>query len=97
MGGEVAPCESETVEGAIERLKPPVTPTDNAKPADVLVKSLLSPLYVAVSVRDPVVEKIRLQLPSPLDRVALQFSPVLLFTVTLCVGLPYAAVTLKFT
>jgi hypothetical protein len=86
-GGEVAPCESETVEGDIERLKPPVTPTDNAKPADVLVKSLLSPLYVAVSVRDPVVEKIRLQLPSPLDRVALQLSPVL-FTVTLCVGLP---------
>lgn len=88
MGGEVAPCESETVEGDIERLKPPVTPTDTANPAEVLAESLLSPLYVAVSVRDPVVEKLKLQLPSPLERVALQLSPVLLFTVTLCVGLP---------
>jgi hypothetical protein len=97
MGGEVAPCNSEKVEGDIESVKLPVTPADNANPADVLAISLLSPLYVAVSVRDPAVEKIRLQLPSPLESVALQLSPVLLFTVTFCVGLPYAAVTLKFT
>jgi len=57
-------------------------------PTDVLVKSLLSSLYVAISVRDPFVEKIKLQLPTPFERVALQLSPVLLFTVTLCVGLP---------
>ena len=65
-----------------------ILPTGNVNPTDVLTKSLLSPLYVAVSVRDPFVEKIKLQLPNPLDRVALQLSPVLLFTVTLCVGLP---------
>jgi hypothetical protein len=72
-------------------------PTDNANPADMLVELLLSPPYVAVSVRDPVVEKIRLQLPTPLERVPLQLSPVLLLTRAFCVGLPYAAVTLKFT
>ena len=63
------PGDTVTLGGEIEKLKSfEVVATDKVKPADVLVKSLLSPPYVAVSVRDPVVEKIKLQLPVPPER-----------------------------
>jgi hypothetical protein len=94
----VLPGDTVTLRGEIENPKSfELVATDKVKPADVLVKSLLSPLYVAVSVRDPVVEKLKLQLPVPPERVPVQLSPVLLLTMTLCVGLPYPAVTLKLT
>ena len=67
--------------------------------ADEFLK-LLSPPYVAVSVLDPAVMKVKEQLPPiPGARALLQDSPVPEVTVTLPVGPPFPnrSVTLKLT
>ncbi len=54
---------------------------------EVLPLKFVSPLYMAVIVRDPVVVNVSAQLPAPAESVAVQFSPVEAETFTVPVGL----------